>query len=529
MSQHSLKYVDRPDLVLTESIKKRGHYRNYVPPDKPKSADRSASSTMVKKASQKDLKQREIDSLIAVGDVYALIALARNEAIGESTLRKLSHDTSRYVRYQVLKNPKVPLDVIIKFTSDVHPTIAREAKDIMKDKDVLGDLLGESQNFDWLREAWKDGTYRIVQYNHPNMWGLLQDYDIPEEVYTSCLKASVPNKRLGIQQGLASNRNPSLLTSEAALKLATSKFDSVRKNLVDNPKCPLSALIELTKDGEEFISKIAKMKLKERDVLGDLLGESAKYDPFDGLSIDEMAELAKVETDPEEIIKMYDASRDSKIDAAIAGNKNTPTDIQKSLAGQVNYLVSMSLSNNSSLTEDAAIKLIMRNAFDPRTLVIAKNALRAVSLEKILAMTSAENPLIAEIARKELRNNRDVLGDLLNESKSVIVDYIERVTDSEELDRLFAEYEGTGSIRATIARNLHTSGSTLAKLCGDDLIGVRLTALSNKNTPIEALIKSLDDEDMDVAHRAKEELKNRDILGDLLGESRVLTFAQLYP
>lgn len=402
MSQHSLKYVDRPDLVLTESIKKRYHRSDYVPLDKPKLADKTSTGAMARKANQKDLKQREIDSLIAVGSTTVLSILAGNPVLGENDLRRLAKDSEFSVRYNVLLNPKCPLDIIIKMTSDVSKRVSDTAKDIMKDKDVLGDLLGES----------------------------------------------------------------------------------------------------------------------------------AKYDPFNGLSIDEMAELAKVETDPDNIIKMYDAAVDSKIDEAIASNKNTPSDIQKSLAGQVNYLVTLALSNNPGLTEVAALRLVERNAFDPRTLVIAKNALRAVSLEKVMAMTSAENPLIAEIAREELRNNRDVLGDLLNESTEnlrPIIEYAHEITDPDELDRALITYSKFGSIRAVIARNVNTSGSTLSELCDDELLVVKLGALRNKSTPIEVLIKSLDDEDMNVAQIAKEELKNRDVLGDLLGESRVLTFAQLYP
>lgn len=91
-------------------------------------------------------------------------------------------------------------------------------------------------------------------------------------------------------------------------------------------------------------------------------------------------------------------------------------------------------------------------------------------------------------------------------------------TDPEVLDRLSEDEEY--KVKWHVANNHNTSSKTLSKLATDRISGIRARVADNKNTDITTLIQLTKDHMHNVSDLAKENLKNRDVLGDLLGESK---------
>lgn len=90
-------------------------------------------------------------------------------------------------------------------------------------------------------------------------------------------------------------------------------------------------------------------------------------------------------------------------------------------------------------------------------------------------------------------------------------------TDPKELNRLSRRDVNT---RCEVAENKYTSVTTLDKLANDRDDFVRYEVAKNHNTSITALLTLINDKDKTVASAAKKNLKNKDVLGDLLGEAR---------
>lgn len=90
-------------------------------------------------------------------------------------------------------------------------------------------------------------------------------------------------------------------------------------------------------------------------------------------------------------------------------------------------------------------------------------------------------------------------------------------TSSETLSRLATD---KFEIKYHVARHNNTSLETLSKLATDLDYLVRQNVAENKNTDVSTLIQLTHDLDSEVSNSAKENLKDRDILGGLLGESK---------
>lgn len=93
-----------------------------------------------------------------------------------------------------------------------------------------------------------------------------------------------------------------------------------------------------------------------------------------------------------------------------------------------------------------------------------------------------------------------------------------RNTRTDTLDELANSEEP--SVRWRVTNNPNAGAETLDKLSNDENRLIRSNVVFNPNTLLSTLLKLVNDKEDDIARDAKEELKNRDVLGDLLGESR---------
>lgn len=91
-------------------------------------------------------------------------------------------------------------------------------------------------------------------------------------------------------------------------------------------------------------------------------------------------------------------------------------------------------------------------------------------------------------------------------------------TSAETLEKL--ANDGDLDVRTNVAYNENTRETTLDKLAEDHHIMVRLNVAMNNNTSIQTLLKLSNSGEVDISHEAKKNLKNRDVLGELLGESK---------
>lgn len=94
----------------------------------------------------------------------------------------------------------------------------------------------------------------------------------------------------------------------------------------------------------------------------------------------------------------------------------------------------------------------------------------------------------------------------------------ETSTDPKELD--FLSTDAAYGVRLRVADNENTGVETLDKLSNDSDSSIRWTVADNMSTSIYTLMRLVIDESPSVADKAKEKLKERDVLSDLLGESK---------
>lgn len=228
-------------------------------------------------------------------------------------------------------------------------------------------------------------------------------------------------------------------------------------------------------------------------------------------------ELARSSTDPIELDRLSKGS-DLSVRAYVAQNDNTKEKTLDRLSKDFDPVVRRHTAKNKNLKTETLDKLVEDSDQYVRYWVAGNEN---TSISALVKLIEDEDSTVSKEAKKNL-NRRDVLGDLLGESAGPMHDFrilASTSTDPNELRKL-AEYTHGSRVYAIVAKNTNCDEATLDNLAKRNDTLTRWNVARNPSTTIPTLVRLLSDENSNVAHQARENLKSRDILGDLLGESK---------
>lgn len=262
-------------------------------------------------------------------------------------------------------------------------------------------------------------------------------------------------------------------------------------------------------------------------------------------------ERARDCTDPEELDRLA-KSRSDLARYFVAMSPNTKVETLYKLVGDHNVNVRLQIAKNPNTSTDSLSKLI----YDDRS-GVRWNVARHLntSIDTLVKLSKDEHKYVVDAAKKNL-DSRDMLSDLLGESKQAgslhgltdeeIIDVIRSETDSDKLmeyDLLITTLDQEMEIARNpnlsesdqhkfVKRDIHTcealtenenlAESTALKIIHrthDAMFHGKIARKAASKISTPHLIAMLKMEEK-YAKVAKEELKLRDVLGDLLGESR---------
>lgn len=219
------------------------------------------------------------------------------------------------------------------------------------------------------------------------------------------------DKANGVRMNLAWNVN---VPTQILDSLSNDKDFSVRWNVTENSSTSLETLIKLAMDKHDDVAERARDKIRHKDVLGDLLGESKQAGSLHGLTDEEIIDVIRRETDSDKLME-YDlliTTLDQEME--IARNPNlSESDQHKFVKRDIHTCEA--LAENQNLAESTALKIIHRTHGVMFHRKIAKKAASKISTAHLIAMLKMEEKY-AKVAKEELKL-RDVLGDLLGESR----------------------------------------------------------------------------------------------------------------
>lgn len=89
-----------------------------------------------------------------------LVNVAMNPNTPEEVLTRLADSELTPVRNNVAKNPKTPIPTMMKLKEDHKDLVRSTAKDALKQRDILSDLLGESRCYESFEEWKKIASYK---------------------------------------------------------------------------------------------------------------------------------------------------------------------------------------------------------------------------------------------------------------------------------------------------------------------------------------------------------------------------------
>lgn len=302
--------------------------------------------------------------------------------------------------------------------------------------------------------------------------------------------------------------DPILLTQFAA-----SEDVNVRLEVVGNKNTPTKVLDELASDTDSIVRWKVSVRTKSPEIL-DKLSTDSDVDIRYNVAVSQHTSLST-------LLKLCDDK--NIVVRSTAEDKLKGRDVLDEL---LNENMSSEYIYAINSTDPVELARIAESTNDNNRSQVASNVHTSVeTLSKL-----ANDPSIG--VRRSVAYNPNTPDKILNflsadPMNSVRWTVAENPKTPEKILRKLSK-DPSNQVLGSLAENQSTPIDILLTLSKHDYEMIRYGVARNKNAPIDIISNLMSDEDPRVAQEAKENLASRDILGDLLGESKCCESFQVW-